>query len=119
MLSSWKRGLDRDRLRLRRRSAETGNVNRCLVKKLGRERAAAHDSTLTHPALNPWKRPCQKPINRRYTLRLTRALYLPMCLVPPWQRSSAVEQGNHNPLVGGSNPSAATINNVFLFKSKG
>ncbi len=25
-----------------------------------------------------------------------------------WQRSSAVEQGNHNPLVGGSNPSAAT-----------
>ena len=30
---------------------------------------------------------------------------------PPvgWRRSSAVEQGNHNPLVGGSNPSAATI----------
>ncbi len=26
-----------------------------------------------------------------------------------WLRSSAVEQGNHNPLVGGSNPSAATI----------
>src|SRR5579883_685232 len=26
-----------------------------------------------------------------------------------WQRSSVVEQGNHNPLVGGSNPSAATI----------
>ncbi len=26
----------------------------------------------------------------------------------PWRRSSAVEQGNHNPLVGGSNPSAAT-----------
>src|SRR3954470_12151853 len=26
-----------------------------------------------------------------------------------WRRSSAVEQGNHNPLVGGSNPSAATI----------
>ena len=25
-----------------------------------------------------------------------------------WQRSSVVEQGNHNPLVGGSNPSAAT-----------
>ncbi len=27
---------------------------------------------------------------------------------PRWQRSSVVEQGNHNPLVGGSNPSAAT-----------
>ena len=26
-----------------------------------------------------------------------------------WRRSSAVEQGNHNPLVGGSNPPAATI----------
>ena len=25
-----------------------------------------------------------------------------------WHRSSAVEQGNHNPLVGGSNPSGAT-----------
>jgi hypothetical protein len=25
-----------------------------------------------------------------------------------WRRSSAVEQGNHNPLVGGSNPPAAT-----------
>src|SRR5256885_10974725 len=42
---------------------------------------------------------------------------LPLCLtgkkpapyIPrPWQRSSVVEQGNHNPLVGGSNPSAAT-----------
>jgi hypothetical protein len=28
-----------------------------------------------------------------------------------WRRSSAVEQGNHNPLVGGSNPSAATRKN--------
>ena len=28
---------------------------------------------------------------------------------PVWHRSSAVEQGNHNPLVGGSNPSGATI----------
>src|SRR5882762_6518 len=27
---------------------------------------------------------------------------------PVWHRSSAVEQGNHNPLVGGSNPSGAT-----------
>lgn len=26
-----------------------------------------------------------------------------------WRRSSVVEQRNHNPLVGGSNPSAATI----------
>ena len=26
-----------------------------------------------------------------------------------WLGSSAVEQGNHNPLVGGSNPSSATI----------
>lgn len=26
-----------------------------------------------------------------------------------WQRSSGVEQGNHNPLVGSSNLSAATI----------
>ena len=25
-----------------------------------------------------------------------------------WQRSSVVEQRNHNPLVGGPNPSAAT-----------
>jgi hypothetical protein len=31
-----------------------------------------------------------------------------------WRRSSAVEQGNHNPLVGGSNPSAATIPIAFL-----
>jgi hypothetical protein len=31
------------------------------------------------------------------------------CLSAGWRRSSAVEQGNHNPLVGGSNPSAATI----------
>ncbi len=30
-----------------------------------------------------------------------------------WQRSSVVEQGNHNPLVGGSNPSAATISHRF------
>src|SRR5208337_26280 len=30
----------------------------------------------------------------------------PLC---GWRRSSAVEQGNHNPLVGGSNPPAATI----------
>ena len=29
-----------------------------------------------------------------------------------WQRSSVVEQGNHNPLVGGSNPSAATISRL-------
>jgi hypothetical protein len=29
--------------------------------------------------------------------------------VAAWHRSSAVEQGNHNPLVGGSNPSGATI----------
>ena len=29
-----------------------------------------------------------------------------------WRRSSAVEQGNHNPLVGGSNPPAATIEPV-------
>ena len=32
-----------------------------------------------------------------------------------WQRSSVVEQGNHNPLVGGSNPSAATINKKPAF----
>ena len=30
-----------------------------------------------------------------------------------WQRSSVVEQGNHNPLVGGSNPSAATTITVL------
>src|SRR5580658_1829615 len=30
-----------------------------------------------------------------------------------WRRSSAVEQGNHNPLVGGSNPPAATISRQY------
>ena len=35
------------------------------------------------------------------------APYIPR-LAGLWQRSSVVEQGNHNPLVGGSNPSAAT-----------
>ena len=36
-----------------------------------------------------------------------------------WQRSSVVEQRNHNPLVGGPNPSAATrisrCSGIFLF----
>ena len=36
-----------------------------------------------------------------------------------WQRSSVVEQRNHNPLVGGPNPSAATrisrLTGIFLF----
>ena len=29
-------------------------------------------------------------------------------ILTAWQRSSVVEQRNHNPLVGGPNPSAAT-----------
>ena len=37
-----------------------------------------------------------------------------------WQRSSVVEQRNHNPLVGGPNPSAATrisrCSGIFLFR---
>ncbi len=32
-----------------------------------------------------------------------------------WRCSSAVEQGNHNPLVGGSNPSTATISLGLIF----
>ena len=36
-----------------------------------------------------------------------------------WQRSSVVEQRNHNPLVGGPNPSAATrisrLTGIFYF----
>ena len=32
-----------------------------------------------------------------------------------WQRSSVVEQRNHNPLVGGPNPSAATKDSTPIF----
>ena len=39
-----------------------------------------------------------------------------------WQRSSVVEQRNHNPLVGGPNPSAATRisrgSGIFLINEK-
>ena len=32
-----------------------------------------------------------------------------------WQRSSVVEQRNHNPLVGGPNPSAATKDSTPIY----
>ena len=52
----------------------------------------------------------QYPLPRTFRefRRLTRDGRHPICALS-WRSSSAVEQGNHNPLVGGSNPSSATM----------
>ena len=36
-------------------------------------------------------------------------------IIAVWQRSSVVEQRNHNPLVGGPNPSAATKDSTPIY----
>lgn len=51
--------------------------------------------------------PCSQP-DKSLTCPPDSAYFSLLSNPSRWQRSSAVEQGNHNPLVGGSNPSAAT-----------